>query len=54
MILQVCKIREIEMATGAGIIISIAGYIMRMPGLLAIPAAENIDIDSDGNIFGLF
>ena len=50
----VLKIREIELATGAGFIIPIAGDIMRMPGLPAIPAAENIDIDSDGNIFGLF
>ena len=50
----VLKIREIELATGAGFIIPIAGDIMRMPGLPAIPAAENINIDSDGNIFGLF
>jgi formate--tetrahydrofolate ligase len=27
---------------------------MRMPGLPAIPAAENVDIDDNGNITGLF
>ena len=47
-------IREFEFAAGAGFIIPIAGNIMRMPGLPATPAAENIDIDQDGNISGLF
>ncbi len=51
---KMLHIREIELATGAGFIIPIAGNIMRMPGLPAIPAAENIDIDADGNISGLF
>jgi hypothetical protein len=48
------SIRDIELATGAGFIIPIAGEIMRMPGLPATPAAENIDIDLKGNITGLF
>ena len=48
------KIREIEIAAGAGFIIPIAGTIMRMPGLPDIPSAEVIDIDNDGNISGLF
>jgi formate--tetrahydrofolate ligase len=48
------KIREIELSSGAGFIVPIAGTIMRMPGLPAIPSAENIDIDSEGNITGLF
>jgi formate--tetrahydrofolate ligase len=48
------KIREIELSSGAGFIVPIAGTIMRMPGLPAVPSAENIDIDSDGNITGLF
>jgi formate--tetrahydrofolate ligase len=48
------KIREVELSSGAGFIVPIAGTIMRMPGLPAIPAAENIDIDSEGNITGLF
>ncbi|PKP20860.1 MAG: formate--tetrahydrofolate ligase [Bacteroidetes bacterium HGW-Bacteroidetes-21] len=48
------KIREIEIAAGAGFVIPIAGTIMRMPGLPEIPSAEIIDIDKDGNISGLF
>jgi formate--tetrahydrofolate ligase len=48
------KIREVELSSGAGFIVPIAGTIMRMPGLPAIPSAEHIDIDSQGNITGLF
>lgn len=47
-------IREFEVAAGAGFIIPIAGNMMRMPGLPETPAAENIDIDKEGNISGLF
>lgn len=47
-------IREIEIATGAGFVIPIAGNILRMPGLPATPASENITIDGEGNISGLF
>lgn len=50
----VVTVREIEIASGAGFIIPITGDIMRMPGLPAMPAAENIDIDDQGNITGLF
>ncbi|HQU60795.1 MAG TPA: formate--tetrahydrofolate ligase, partial [Saprospiraceae bacterium] len=50
----VVTVREIEIATGAGFLIPITGEIMRMPGLPAQPAAENIDIDDNGNITGLF
>ena len=46
-------IREIEIAAGAGFLIPISGNILRMPGLPAVPAAENIDIDNDGVITGL-
>ncbi len=48
------KIREFEVAAGAGFLIPIAGTIMRMPGLPSMPSAEKIDIDKDGNISGLF
>lgn len=48
------KIREVELSSGAGFIVPIAGTIMRMPGLPNMPAAEKIDIDSNGNITGLF
>lgn len=50
----VLTIREIELATGAGFIIPIAGNMMRMPGLPVHPAAESIDIDDHGVISGLF
>jgi formate--tetrahydrofolate ligase len=48
------KIREIELSSGAGFIVPIAGTIMRMPGLPNSPSAERIDIDNDGKITGLF
>ncbi len=48
------KIREIELSSGAGFIVPIAGTIMRMPGLPNSPSAEKIDIDGDGRITGLF
>lgn len=47
-------IREIEIAAGAGFLVPITGDMMRMPGLPAHPASENISIDNDGNISGLF
>ncbi|HQB79503.1 MAG TPA: formate--tetrahydrofolate ligase, partial [Tenuifilaceae bacterium] len=50
----VVTVREIEIAAGAGFIVPITGQIMRMPGLPEEPASENIDIDNDGNISGLF
>ena len=49
----VMKVREVELAAGAGFIIPIAGDIMRMPGLPEVPAAETIDIDENGQITGL-
>ena len=48
------KIREIELSSGAGFIVPIAGTIMRMPGLPNTPSAERIDIDDNGRITGLF
>lgn len=47
-------IREINLKAGAGFVVAIAGKIMTMPGLPRIPAAEQIDIDSDGKIVGIF
>ncbi|HRY83240.1 MAG TPA: formate--tetrahydrofolate ligase [Candidatus Cloacimonadota bacterium] len=47
-------VREILIAGGAGFLIPITGEIMRMPGLPKHPSAEVIDVESDGNISGLF
>lgn len=47
-------IREINLKAGAGFVVAIAGKIMTMPGLPKIPAAEQIDIDGDGKIVGIF
>ena len=46
-------VREIEIAAGAGFIIPILGKMMRMPGLPARPASENMSIDKNGVISGL-
>ena len=48
------NVKSVELKAGAGFIVVLAGNIMTMPGLPKIPAAENIDIDKDGNIIGLF
>jgi len=48
------NIREIEISSGAGFVVPIAGTIMRMPGLPAVPSAENIGYDDNGNVTGLF
>lgn len=47
-------IREIRLKAGAGFVVAISGKIMTMPGLPRIPAAENIDIDENGEIVGIF
>ena len=46
-------VREITIASGAQFIIPILGKMMRMPGLPAKPASENMSIDKDGVISGL-
>lgn len=47
-------VRNVELKTGAGFIVVLAGKIMTMPGLPKVPAAENIDIDKNGEIVGIF
>ena len=48
------SIREVNLKAGAGFIVAVSGKIMTMPGLPKIPAAEDIDIDKDGNVVGIF
>ena len=47
-------IRDIELKNGAGFIVVYSGKILTMPGLPKVPAAEEITIDDEGNIVGLF
>ena len=47
-------IREVRLSAGAGFVVALAGDIMTMPGLPPVPAANNIDIDENGVITGLF
>ena len=47
-------VREARVSAGAGFAVVLTGKIMTMPGLPKKPAAENIDVDADGNITGLF
>ena len=50
----VFPIRDVQLYAGAGFVVAFAGDIMTMPGLPKIPAAQNIDVDDQGNISGLF
>ncbi|MBP3751040.1 MAG: formate--tetrahydrofolate ligase, partial [Pyramidobacter sp.] len=47
-------VRNLKVSAGAGFIVALTGDIMTMPGLPKVPAAEKIDVDSDGRISGLF
>jgi len=47
-------VREVRLSAGAGFIVVICGEIMTMPGLPRVPSAENIRINEDGLIDGLF
>ena len=47
-------VRDLRLCAGAGFIVALAGDIMTMPGLPKRPAAENIDVDENGRITGLF
>lgn len=48
------NVRDVELKAGAGFIVVITGKIMTMPGLPRIPSAENINIDENNNIIGIF
>lgn len=50
----VFPIRDVQLYAGAGFVVAFAGDIMTMPGLPKTPAAQNIDVDDQGNISGLF
>lgn len=47
-------VRNVKISAGAGFIVVLTGDIMTMPGLPKKPAAEQIDVDENGRITGLF
>ncbi len=47
-------VKKVKVSAGAGFIVVLTGDILTMPGLPKIPAAEKIDVDSNGKITGLF
>ena len=47
-------VKNVKISAGAGFIVVLTGDIMTMPGLPRHPAAENIDVDENGVITGLF
>jgi formate--tetrahydrofolate ligase len=47
-------VREVRLSAGAEFVVAICGEIMTMPGLPRVPAADSIDVGSDGRIVGLF
>ena len=47
-------IRDVRLSAGAGFITPLIGEMRTMPGLPSIPGGENIDIDAEGHIVGLF
>lgn len=46
-------VRDFELAAGAGFIVALTGQMMRMPALPKVPAAEHIDLNTDGEIVGI-
>ena len=48
------NINEVILKAGAGFVVAITGKIVTMPGLPKVPAAENIDINENGEIIGIF
>ena len=47
-------VKNVRVSAGAGFVVVLTGDIMTMPGLPKVPAAEKIDVDSNGKISGLF
>ena len=47
-------VREVRLSAGAGFVVVVCGEIMTMPGLPRVPSAENIHLNDEGQIEGLF
>ncbi len=50
----ILNVREVYASAGAGFVVAVTGSIMTMPGLPKTPAANNIDVNENGVITGLF
>jgi formate--tetrahydrofolate ligase len=48
------RVREIRVAAGAGFLVALTGKILTLPGLPKHPLAEQLDLDADGRVIGLF
>jgi formate--tetrahydrofolate ligase len=51
---HIVNVREVRLSAGAEFVVAVCGEIMTMPGLPRVPAADSIDIGTDGRIVGLF
>ncbi len=51
---HIISVREVRLSAGAEFVVAICGEIMTMPGLPRVPAANNIEVDAEGRITGLF
>ena len=51
---HVISVREVRLSAGAEFVVPICGDMMTLPGLPRVPAANNIEIDAEGRITGLF
>ena len=51
---HVVEVSEVRLSAGAGFVVAVCGGIMTMPGLPKVPSAENIYLNENGEIEGLF
>jgi formate--tetrahydrofolate ligase len=51
---HIVGVREVRLSAGAEFVVAICGDIMTLPGLPRVPAANNIEVDAEGRITGLF
>jgi formate--tetrahydrofolate ligase len=51
---HIIPVREVRLSAGAEFVVVVCGEIMTMPGLPRVPAANNIAVNEEGRITGLF
>lgn len=47
-------VRDVQISSGAGFLVPVTGDMLLMPGLPKTPTAENVDIDENGEVTGMF